>query len=112
MASHLPAEDVVAHPYRMRLSLSVLDHLGLNLYSNIPAGLSEAVANSWDADAGTVLIEMDAAGRTISVRDDGMGMSATDLNDRYLFVGFKRREVGPSTTPRGRPVMGRKGIGK
>jgi hypothetical protein len=24
-------------PYRMSLSLDVLDHLGLNLYSNIPA---------------------------------------------------------------------------
>jgi hypothetical protein len=30
--------------YTMRLSLSVLDHLGLNLYSNIPAVLSDVVA--------------------------------------------------------------------
>ena len=37
--------------YTMRLSLNVLDHLGLNLYSNIPAVISEVVANSWDADA-------------------------------------------------------------
>lgn len=30
----------------MRLSLSVLDHLGRNLYSNIPAVLSEVAANT------------------------------------------------------------------
>ena len=36
----------------MSLSLNVLNHLGINLYSNIPAVvLSEIVANSWDADA-------------------------------------------------------------
>ncbi len=38
-------------PYSMTLSLNVLNHLGLNLYSNAPAVLAEAVANGWDADA-------------------------------------------------------------
>lgn len=32
----------------MSLSLNVLNHLGINLYSNIPAVLSEIVANSWE----------------------------------------------------------------
>lgn len=35
--------------YTMSLSLNVLNHLGINLYSSIPAVLSEIVANSWDA---------------------------------------------------------------
>ena len=39
------------HKFTMSLSLNVLNHLGINLYSNIPAVLSEIVANSWDADA-------------------------------------------------------------
>ncbi len=53
------------HPamYEMRLSLSVLDHLGLNLYSNIPAVISEVVANSWDADATEVSIDIDRSAR-------------------------------------------------
>lgn len=38
-------------PYIMRIDLNVLNHLGLNLYSNVPAVLSEAVANAWDANA-------------------------------------------------------------
>ena len=35
--------------YRMTVSLNVLNHLGIGLYSNIPAVLSELVANAWDA---------------------------------------------------------------
>ena len=38
-------------PYEMTVDLNVIEHLGINLYSNIAAVLSEAVANAWDADA-------------------------------------------------------------
>ncbi len=96
----------------MRLSLSVLDHLGLNLYSNIPAVISEVVANSWDADATTVTIGIDRDSGRITVSDDGIGMTQGDLNDRFLFVGYRRRENQPTKTAKGRHVMGRKGIGK
>ena len=99
-------------PFRMRLSLSVLEHLGLNLYSNIPAVLSEVVANSWDADASHVSISLDRDAGSVCVVDDGIGMSVADINDRFLYVGFRRREAGFSTSPNGRAVMGRKGIGK
>lgn len=37
--------------YKMKISLNIIEHLGINLYSNLPAVLSEIVANSWDADA-------------------------------------------------------------
>ena len=42
----------------MSLSLNVLNHLGINLYSNIPAVLSEIVANSWDADAKELILRL------------------------------------------------------
>lgn len=38
-------------PLVMRISISALEHLGMNLYSNTPAVVSEVVANAWDADA-------------------------------------------------------------
>lgn len=98
--------------YKMTISLNVLNHLGINLYSNIPAVLSEVVANAWDADAKTVdiLIKKDE----ISIIDDGCGMNYDDLNDKYLYVGYIRREQpNEAETPLfQRPVMGRKGIGK
>ena len=101
-------------PYRMTIDLNVLNHLGINLYSNIPAVLAEAVANAWDADAETVRIDIDAGGSTVVIEDDGHGMSDNDINEKYLRVGRNRREAGrEARTPKHRrPVMGRKGIGK
>lgn len=105
-------EPVSPPRYRMTIDLNVLDHLGINLYSNVAAVLTEAVANSWDADAANVHIDFDMARRTITIRDDGIGMSVEDTNNRYLRVAYRRRENEPTTTAKSRKVMGRKGLGK
>lgn len=99
--------------YQMTLSLNVLNHLGLGLYSNVPAVLSEAVANAWDADATVVNVDIFPDEEMITITDDGNGMSKEDVNKRYLHVGYKRREEQGSKSEKfGRDVMGRKGIGK
>ena len=99
--------------YQMTLSLNVLNHLGIGLYSNVPAVLSETIANSWDADATKVIVDIDVEGSRITIQDDGHGMSVSDANQRYLHVGYERRKAGQARTPKfKRPVMGRKGIGK
>lgn len=99
--------------FEMRIDLNVLNHLGMNLYSNIPAVLSEVVANSWDADAEVVEINIDPSRSEIIIKDDGNGMGLDDINAKYLTIGYARRENGEVVTPKyRRPVMGRKGIGK
>ncbi len=92
------------------ISLSVLEDLGINLYGSLPEVLAEAVANSWDADATKVSI--DIRDEKIIICDDGVGMTRQELQDFYLTVGHKRREQGRTKTPKGRKPMGRKGIGK
>lgn len=98
------------HPYTLRLDLRVLDHLGIKLYSNAAAVLSEAVANAWDADATKVEL---AIGKTsIEIVDDGTGMDAEGINRRFLYVGYDKRVEEGDESAKGRPFMGRKGIGK
>lgn len=99
-------------PLEMTISLNALEHLGLNLYSNIPAVLAEIVANAWDADARHVAVVVDKAAATIAIQDDGVGMTRDSVIDRFLTVGFKRRVEMGGTTKGGRKPMGRKGIGK
>ena len=65
------------HDYTMTISLNVLNHLGLNLYSNVPSVLSEVVANSYDADAEIVRVTIDPEARTVTILDDGHGTDAT-----------------------------------
>ncbi|MDB5231055.1 MAG: ATP-binding protein [Chitinophagaceae bacterium] len=100
------------HKYEMKMSLEVLKHLGLNLYSNIPAVLAEAVSNSYDADADKITIQIEEGKITIS--DDGNGMTLNEINNKFLLVGYKKREDigGGLSFKYHRPVMGRKGIGK
>jgi hypothetical protein len=102
-------------PYQMSISLSVLNHLGIGLYSNVPAVLSEIVANAWDADAENVHIDIDSEQGLIVISDDGCGMTQADINKKYLNVGYQKRENEPNRgiTPQfNREPMGRKGIGK
>lgn len=99
-------------PFRMRLSLSVLYHLGLNLYSNIPALIAEVVANSWDADVTKVAIDIDRDSGRITVTNDCLYMTQSELNNRLPFLSYRRQEVQKTKTAKGRHVVGRKDIGK
>ena len=114
--SRLPASDGGKTPtFEMTVDLNVLEHLGINLYSNIAAVLTEAVANAWDADASSVQIRVDPNSEWIEIKDDGIGMSVDDLNGKYLRVGYRRRDEDAEhgrKTAKGRSVMGRKGLGK
>lgn len=99
--------------FRMSIDYNVLNHLGINLYSNIPAVLSEVVANSYDADATEVNISI--RNNEVTIIDNGCGMSEDDINEKYLLVGYQKRNPANGTTVTPiykRRVMGRKGIGK
>lgn len=98
----------------------IIDHLGIQMYQSPTAAIAEIVSNAWDADAENVLIKFDfksdnKSDWSISIKDTGCGMSLDECQKRYLSVGYNRREqAGPKecTALKGRPVMGRKGIGK
>lgn len=96
--------------YQMSINLQVLNHLGLNLYSNTSAVLSEVVANAWDADATEVQIEI--SGDNVAIKDNGNGMNLEDINSKYLTVGYQKRAESGVSPKLKRSVMGRKGIGK
>ena len=98
--------------FALTISLNALEHLGINLYSNVPSVLSEVVANAWDADAELVRIIWDRPAGRIVIADDGTGMTTAEVNERFLKVGHSRRDAQPGPTAKGRQPMGRKGIGK
>jgi hypothetical protein len=101
------------HLYTMTVDLSVLESLGINLYSNAAAVLSELVANAYDADATLVTIDWKQNGEQVVVTDDGVGMTVKALNKRFLKVGYKKRKFeGTRSKQWNRLFMGRKGIGK
>lgn len=88
------------------------------MYKRRDTAIAELVANCWDAGATRVEIwipeshEYDPTRSTITITDDGTGMSAQQVQDEYLVVGRNRRQKSGGTGARSRPVMGKKGIGK
>ena len=97
--------------FSFEISLSVLNHLGRNLYRSFVTVLGEAISNSWDADAGNVWITIDRDSDSFYIKDDGVGMSAGDFQDKFLRIGYSKRKEG-QVSGKGRPFIGRKGIGK
>lgn len=98
--------------FTFNISLSILNHLGRNLYRSIMTVLGEAISNSWDADAENVFISIDRESNSIEIYDDGVGMSNDDFQNKFLKIGYSKRKGGAVRSQRSRPFIGRKGIGK
>lgn len=127
---------------KMRIDIGMLDALGVGMYETIGQSLVEFVANGHDANAQRVEIHMpfeliaeerkkarDQAkldGKDlregvytplppsveISIKDDGHGMSAGEIQDKFLLLSRNRRSESALSEGGARPVMGRKGLGK
>lgn len=117
-----PAEEARSRTFYMKVLGRTLEHLGVQMYKRRDVAIAELVANSWDAGASEVRIEVpepddyDQDKSKIFIVDNGMGMNEGQVDKEYLVVGRNRRrrsgaEVRVSNTEV-RPVMGRKGIGK
>jgi len=97
--------------FNFNISLSVLNHLGRNLYRSFITVIGEAISNSWDADANNVYITIDRESNTMSIVDDGVGMDENDFQDKFLKIGYSKRKSGQTLSSKNRPYIGRKGIG-
>lgn len=98
--------------FTFEYSLTILNHLGRNLYRSFVTVIGEAISNSWDADAKNVWIYIDRENSTFVVKDDGIGMDSDDFQNKFLKIGYSKRKGDHTKSPSGRPYIGRKGIGK
>lgn len=94
----------------------IIDSLGIQMYQSAVAAIAELIANAWDADSTEVEVVLPdhvSDSSTITVRDNGQGMTFKECQDYYLNVGRNRRvDENVDKSPKGRPILGRKGIGK
>lgn len=102
---------------KLEYSGNLIKHLGLQMYAGAVPALAELVSNAWDADASKVTIEIPfgqsiTKSHLIRVTDNGRGMSWEDVALEYLVIGRDRRMARGTKTPKGRGLMGRKGVGK
>jgi len=95
----------------------IIEHLGIQMYQSPVAAIAEIISNAWDADATEVKVTINhnrqaPARSSITIWDDGHGMTFDECQNRYLNVGYCRRHEHGERTKKGRKPLGRKGIGK
>lgn len=96
--------------YTFKISSTTLNLLGRGLYSSYGTVISEAISNSWDAEATSVYVEVGE--NSLTIWDNGVGMDADDLQDKFLNIGYEKRNDMQKSGVKQRSVLGRKGIGK
>src|SRR5258708_35016649 len=98
--------------FTFEISLSILNHVGRSVYRSFATVLGEAMSNSWDADAQNVHIYLNRDKNSFFIKDDGVGMTANDFQNKFLKIGYSKRKDGTKASPAGRPFIGRKGSRK
>ena len=98
----------------IRFSSNILRRLGEELNPSPERGLIELVKNAYDADARQCTIELTnitVPGGTIRITDDGNGMDADDITERWLVLG-RSKKTQDKPTKLGRIPSGDKGLGR
>lgn len=95
----------------------IIDQMGFQTYQSATASIAELIANAWDADAMKVEItlpNLDDETPEIIIKDDGIGMTIKECQEKYLNIGYPRRgkKVEEFSKEKKRRILGRKGIGK
>ena len=91
--------------------------LGRQQIAGAATAISEIFKNAHDAYANRVEVDYYRPDELLLLRDNGIGMSAEEFQDRWLTLGTESKVDGgePSYRPKGfkkRPIMGEKGIGR
>lgn len=96
-----------------------LDLLGRQQIAGIPTAINELFKNAHDAYADNVEIDYFRKNQLLILRDNGLGMTRSDFESRWLTLGteskFSNRKIpAPPKDPYKpeRPIMGEKGIGR
>lgn len=100
-----------------KISSFLKDIIGRDLVTNEFVAIFELVKNSFDAGTSRVDIVFDPSNRTITIIDDGEGMSPADIRNKWLFVAHSEKAPTAGDDYRdkikpGGQVAGSKGIGR
>jgi len=97
-----------------------LEMLGRQQIAGIPTAISELFKNAHDAYADNVEVDYYRSDGLFVLRDDGLGMTKQDFEERWLTLGTESKlDTGKGLSPPqkdpdkpDRPILGEKGIGR
>lgn len=107
---------------KLKVRARAVDMLGRQQIAGIPTAIHELFKNAHDAYAERVEVDYFRRNGILIIRDDGYGMTRSDVENRWLTLGTESRVGankeaikpswrGPKNLPK-RSIMGEKGIGR
>lgn len=81
------------------------------IYRPFVKAFKELVSNAYDADADSVKIVLAEDLKSIEIYDDGLGMTPFEFRCDFTRIGGNHNRIKVDLTEKGRPRIGRKGIG-
>lgn len=104
---------------KFRTRARTVDMLGRQQIAGIPTAISELFKNAHDAYAEVTVADFFRSEELFVLRDDGVGMTPEDFEDRWLMLGTESKveAKGIARLPAKhglapRPILGEKGIGR
>lgn len=104
---------------KIQVRARAVDLLGRQQVAGIPTAISELFKNAHDAYARRVEVDFYRRQKLFILRDDGVGMSRSDFEKRWLTLGTDSKAEGARLSPPPRDLdqplratMGEKGIGR
>ena len=100
---------------KFRISSGLKSIIGRDLITNDFVAIFELVKNAFDAKATHVKVVFDLDRKetaAIYVVDNGKGMSASDVENKWLFVAYSAKKDGEEDLGERRVYAGSKGVGR
>jgi HSP90 family molecular chaperone len=97
---------------KINASARIIADISSGIYRTPANALKELVSNAWDADAPEVVINTGYPRfDLVTCSDTGLGMTTNEFRKYMRHIGGSFKRIGGDTTPSGRPIIGKIGIG-
>lgn len=95
-----------------KTSSGIKNIVGKDLITDKYVAIFELVKNSYDANATDVLVSFNNLNDkpSIIISDNGIGMSESDLSEKWLYLAYSEKKEGRENS--GRTFVGSKGVGR
>lgn len=97
---------------KFKTKARTIELLGRKQIRDSVTALAELMKNSYDADSDWVRAYFNSNKDNIILIDNGIGMSKTDIEEKWLVLGTPSKNTKKRVSAKGRPYMGAKGIGR
>lgn len=103
--------DKKTKEYPSATAVQLVSHLSEGAYTTFAKAVKELVINAFDADATEVYISLNKDCSTLTIVDNGDGISSDKFKTEFIRIAGSKRRLQSSKRRFNRPMIGRFGIG-